>query len=77
MAKRLSTTVDVIAALGGIQAVADLTARKYTAAHNWKKAGRFPANTYVALTRELGRLGLTAPDSLWDQAVADNKRARA
>lgn len=60
----LDTTKAVIDALGGTKAVAELTGRKYTAAHNWRSS-RFPANTYRAITIALEEKGLSAPPSLW------------
>lgn len=62
---QLRTTSEVIEALGGIAAVAALTGRKYTAAHNWLGFEKFPSNTYVALTDALAAKGKTAPASLW------------
>lgn len=60
----LETTKAVIDALGGTAAVAELTGRKYTAAHNWRKS-RFPSNTYLTITEALEAKGKTAPPSLW------------
>jgi hypothetical protein len=62
---QLSTTVEVIEALGGTTAVAALTGRTYPAAFNWRGATRFPANTYITITRALEAKGKTAPPSLW------------
>ncbi len=64
----LGTTVEVIDALGGIAAVAELTGRKYTAAANWNVSDRFPANTYVILHHALHQRGLSAPPELWGMA---------
>ena len=61
----LTTTRDVIEALGGISKVAELTERKYGAAAQWPHFPKFPSNTYVALTDALERVGKTAPPSLW------------
>jgi hypothetical protein len=63
----LNTTSEVIEALGGIQAVRELTGRKYTAAHNWLRAKQFPSNTYRKMTSALQDKGLSAPPSLWGQ----------
>lgn len=63
---KLSTTRDVVIALGGTKAVAALTARKYSAAANWVcDSGQFPANTYVVLNAALASVGKSAPPSLW------------
>jgi hypothetical protein len=61
----LRTTVDVFDALGGTAAVALITGRKYSAAFNWRKFNRFPANTFRDLQKALAAKGHTAPDSLW------------
>lgn len=62
----LETQRDVITALGGIQAVADLTGRGYSAVGNWHSGHqKFPANTFKFFVRELEARGLSAPDSLW------------
>jgi hypothetical protein len=66
----LISTKDVIDALGGISAVADLTGRKYSAASNWPNFTKFPANTYLVLTRALAARGLRAPASLWGMIEA-------
>lgn len=65
MHSELSSAVQVIDALGGIQAVMDLTGRKYSAVHHWRSCGSFPASTYLLLTDELRRRDLTASPSLW------------
>lgn len=61
----LTTTGEVIDALGGTAAVARLFGRSMTVVSNWKAGGCFPANTYVVFQRELAKLGLIAPDRLW------------
>lgn len=65
MTAELTTTSAVVTALGGFQAVADLTGRKYNAVWNWAQAQNFPPNTYLVMTEELQRLGKSAPASLW------------
>lgn len=66
----LTTTADVIRALGGVTAVAAITGRKYSAAFNWQNFTKFPANTYVAMTAALKAKGCTAPASLWGMVEA-------
>lgn len=61
----LRNTSDVFEALGGTAEVAEIAGATYSAAHNWKAFGRFPPRKYVVLQRELARMGLAAPDSLW------------
>lgn len=65
MHSELSSAEQVIGALGGIQGLMDLTGRKYSAVHHWRSCGSFPASTYLLLTDELQRRGLTANPSLW------------
>lgn len=66
---KLNTTRDVVTALGGTKAVASLTGRKYSAAANWPLAGKFPANTFVAISSALAAVGKSAPPSLWGMKI--------
>jgi hypothetical protein len=52
-------------ALGGNKGTARITGSKYNAAANWRSKGRFPAKTYIDITRALAEQGYTAPASLW------------
>ena len=61
----LIDTTSVMEALGGTDAVAKLTGRKYSAAFNWRSFDTFPPDTFLVLTRALERAGHTAPPSLW------------
>ena len=63
--KELSTIEEVITALGGIKATADLCGRGYTTAANWKYRGFFPSNTYFLMLTELSRNNFSAPITLW------------
>lgn len=54
-------------ALGGDNAIADLTRRTYKAANNWKTFNRFPADTYHIMQCKLRKLGHTASPKLWRQ----------
>lgn len=63
--KRLTTTKQVIEELGGMKQVANLTARGYTAVHNWKQYGTFPATTYDLLLKALKKQECTADPRLW------------
>jgi hypothetical protein len=63
--QQLSSSKDVVDALGGIAAVAAMTGRGYSAIAMWRMSGVMPANTYVLLKKELRSRGLSAPDSLW------------
>lgn len=75
MPRELSTTAEVMDVLGGNQAVADLTGRKYNAASNWRGFDSFPANTYLVMTVALREKGCTAPASLWSMATATEPEA--
>lgn len=63
--KRLTTTAQVIEELGGLKQVASLTGRGYTAVHNWKQYGSFPATTYDLLLKALKKRECTADPTLW------------
>lgn len=69
---QFTTTAEVVKALGGVQAVADLTKRGYSAACNWNGFKTFPANTYVVMKAALQERGLDAPDSLWGMTLKEN-----
>ena len=62
----LTTERDVIAALGGIQAVAELTGESYGAVCNWLSRG-FPARFYAIMTDALAAKGIAAKRVLWGQ----------
>ncbi len=67
----LDTARDVIAALGGLRSVAELTGRSYVTASSWQsRIGKFPARTHSLLIAELFRRGHTAPASLWGMLEA-------
>jgi hypothetical protein len=63
--EKLETLEDVMTALGGRQAVADLLDAKSSTISMWKYAGKFPANTYVIMTDALHAIDKTAPATLW------------
>lgn len=64
--KKLITTKTVVAHLGGLDRLCEVTGANKKQVYNWVGDGKkFPASTYVAINRELERLGATAPDSLW------------
>ncbi len=63
--EELFTTSDVMDALGGNSAVAELTNSTSKAVWNWRGFETFPSNTYVAMTEALRARGKTAPASLW------------
>lgn len=61
----ISSTSEVMDALGGNGAVAELTGSKNKAVWNWRGSETFPSNTYVVMTEALRAIGKTAPASLW------------
>ena len=62
---KLATANAVFEALGGINAVAELTGAKYVTAHRWRTVGQFPPKTFVLLTDALADRGFQAPIELW------------
>lgn len=62
----LTTTTEVIDALGGNQPVAELTNRGVQAVSNWRAWDHFPSNTYVVMLAALRALDKSAPDALWN-----------
>ena len=64
--KKLRTPEQVIDVLG-LETVCELTGANAKQAWHWYgRAGMFPANTYVVLTRALRRRGYFAPATLWN-----------
>lgn len=61
----LADTVAVIEALGGTNAVAKLTGRKYSAAFNWRSFEHFPPDTFLVMQKALQERGYDAPPKLW------------
>jgi hypothetical protein len=55
----------VIELLGGPSVMAALTNRTPQAVSNWKTANRFPAWSYLTLSRKLEEVGWQAPPTLW------------
>jgi hypothetical protein len=65
--KKLRTPLEVIEHLGGVDRVCELTGANAKQVWHWYgRAGKFPANTYVALKRALRRRDCYAPDHLWN-----------
>jgi len=75
----LQTTDDVIDALGGTKAVAEIVSRRPQAVSNWREKvrGRFPPETYLILTAALKRRRLSAPSSLWGMSAASSQSEAA
>lgn len=69
--RELHTPSEIMDALGGTNAVAELTGRTYGAAFNWRSQDAFPSNTYVVLIRALEAKKLTASPKLWGMAQTE------
>jgi hypothetical protein len=69
--KRLRTVQQVVDVLGGLDGICELSESpdwdvNLKQAWHWVgRAGQFPANTYVVMTRALHRRGYEAPARLW------------
>ncbi len=73
MDTQLRTVSDVIDALGGTKATASLLGRSMQAVTNWRAQGRFPAKTFLVLSRALEKQHASAPAALW--GLDDPERA--
>ena len=73
---KLRTTSDVIDALGGIDAMSELTGTSVNCVYNWRSGRQFPADTYRLLKDELEKIGHDAPDHMWPMRQAPKKAAR-
>jgi len=69
--RHLDTVDDVIDAIGGSSAIAQLTGRGRTAVSNWRSWERFPACLHALMTEALLQRGCVASPALWGQAVKD------
>ena len=65
MTRQLTTVDEVIDALDGTSETAKLVGRNSQAVSNWRARKQIPAETFVVLSAELRRRGLTAEASLW------------
>jgi hypothetical protein len=72
----LRSTSDIITALGGIEAVAELTGTSINGVYNWRAGKQFPADTYLLLNAALKAIGDDAPDTLWPMRQAPKKAAK-
>jgi hypothetical protein len=72
--KVLTTTSQVIDALGGNAKAAELLGVGYTSITNWRMFNRFPAVTYVQIQHQLKQRRLAASDKLW--RMRSNHRSR-
>jgi len=67
---------DVIDALNGNAAVAELTDSSMNSVYNWRAANKFPADTYLLIQSELKARGRVAPDKLWPMRTLAVKRRK-
>lgn len=65
MSKSLSTVSEVIQALGGTKAVAQLFDLREAAVGNWRIANAMPPHTFTKIQAELMARGTTADIGLW------------
>jgi hypothetical protein len=64
--RMLASIEEVIAELGGIKAVAELTKRASpSAVPNWKARKAFPTDTYAIMKSALAAKDAAAPGDLW------------
>jgi hypothetical protein len=73
--RMLTTTAQVLEALGGDHAVSALTGSPYKATENWKRAKNFPSRYFLVMTHALRRKRLSAPASLWGMVTPEERRA--
>ena len=64
----LTTTGEVMDALGGNAGTAELTGSTLKRVWNWRKGGKFPPKFHLLMTSALERKGLSAPARLWGMA---------
>lgn len=62
--RELTNARDIIAAMGGNQAVATLTGRTMQSVSNWKSDG-LPSKTFLIMTEVLAKRGYRASPKLW------------
>lgn len=65
MSKKLTTTDDVIKALGGTKQACDMLCVKPQAISVWRVQNLFPPHTFPTISQELLSRGLVAEVSLW------------
>ena len=68
---KLSTTREVISALGGPTDLAAALGFKVQRVSNWNGWDFFPANTFIPIQALLAERGFSAPPSLWGPLVAE------
>jgi len=79
MRRKIRTFDDVLNALGGVKAVAELTEVTSSAVCKWRSrdGGRFPARTHPRIKAALAGKRQSAPQHLWDFDPPRRYEARA
>jgi hypothetical protein len=70
----LTTTAEVISALGGLRRVSALTGAHYKLVSGWRQAPTFPARYFLVMTFALSRKRLSAPPELWKQVTPKERK---
>jgi len=65
MYNQISTTADVISALGGTKSACQILGVKQQAVSVWRVTGQLPPHTFPTISQELLKRGLAADLSLW------------
>lgn len=74
--RSLETTAEVMAALGGVEAVSALTGSRYKTTWGWSQGQTFPSKYFLVMIFALHRKRMTAPPELWGQVTpAERQRA--
>lgn len=63
--RKLRTKDEVIAALGGVLGLCELTGLSYRRVENWKRLRTFPSRYYLVMVQALQEQRMTAPPALW------------
>lgn len=72
--RQLSTTIEVMVALGGLQPVSALTGSQYSATENWSRAKTFPSRYFLVMWTALRNSGYDAPPELWGQVTPEQRK---
>lgn len=70
----LTTTVQVMKALGGIKGVSSLTGSTYGATENWSRKPHFPPRYFLVMAFALHKKRLSASPLLWGQVTPAQRR---
>ncbi len=75
--RKLESTAEVMAALGGPVAVSELTGARYKTVWPWSDARTFPSRYFHVMTWALRKKRLSAPPSLWGQVTTAEMESAA